>query len=261
MIKTTVTAIQALMVFVGINVADSYESQIAEKSIFKNSRAYTNARSLDDVGFLDSRFDFLVTTRNILKEKEEEEAKRIEAEIQMVTEANNQKNNVNFNPYNLREVSGITADELDQVFILKEAPEMCKLTQAIVDAEALYKVNALFLAGLVAQESGWGKKPAGNGTNYTGYAVYSSYHEGAQFDSVYQNIIDTAELISNSYLDPNGPYYNGVSIWDVNTRYCLYNDMQTTDYNWSESISRIAYDFNYTYHEQVKVLEEVPTRQ
>ena len=100
MIKTTVTAIQALMVFVGINVADSYESQIAEKSIFENSRAYTNARSLDDVVFLDSRFDFLVTTRNILKEKEEEEAKRIEAEIQMVTEANNQKNNVNFNPYN-----------------------------------------------------------------------------------------------------------------------------------------------------------------
>ena len=48
--------------------------------------------------------------------------------------------------------------------------------------------------------------------------------------------METAKLICQQYLKPTGAYYNGVSIYDVNTRYCP-NDGGA----WSSNISSIAY--------------------
>ena len=170
MIKKAVTTFLTI-IFLSEN---SYYSDIAFKDV-KNLSPVNDllvARSLnteEQVFFTAPKKDILMEVKKEKelqnKIKQKEEAERLKAEIEKVTEINNQKNNVNFNPYNLTEVTYLTVDELNQIFISKNVPEMCQLTQAIIDAEAIYGVNALFLSGIAAQESGWGKKPAGNGTN------------------------------------------------------------------------------------------------
>lgn len=146
---------------------------------------------------------------------------------------------IHFNPENIREKSNLSIVELDNIFEKVGQAQMKELSLAILDAENLYNVNALFLAGLVAQESGWTRKPAGNGTNLTGYQVYTPTSRGAEFNSRYDNIMQTAKLISDEYLKEDGKYYNGLSIEDINKEYCLKPD-GSTDYNWSKSITSIS---------------------
>ena len=189
------------------------------------------------------------------------EIARINAEVQAITSENNRKNNVHFDPYDLLNVSNITQHELDQVFIAKGKPAMTEISGALIDAEQTYGVNAFFLASIIAEESGWTEKPAGDGDNLTGYAVYTSTSRGSSFGgSRYQNVMDTADLLKNLYLTPGAKYYsNGLSIWNVNTRYCLFGDQVTTDYGWSDRLTEIAYNFNSIYHSSIKQLKEVPT--
>lgn len=181
------------------------------------------------------------------------------AEIVRITESNNRKNNVHFNPENLLSTSNITVEELNTIFSIKGKPLMIEVSQAFVDAEQAYGVNALFLSGLVAQESYWAEIPAGNGDNLTGMGVYSPQHTGFTYGgSRYRNIMATAEAIKNNYLTPGGAYYYGLATTDVNVKYCLKAYSPETDYEWSANINSIASDLNYIYHNNVKVMEEIP---
>lgn len=185
-------------------------------------------------------------------------AKR-DLEVTRITESNNRKNNVHFNPNNLLSISNITVDELIAIFNIKEKPYMVELSQAFVDAEKEYGVNAIFLAGLVAQESWWAELPAGDGDNVTGMGVFNPHYKGFTYEgSRYRNIMATAEQIKNNYLTPDGPYYNGLATTDVNVRYCLKAYSSETDYEWSYNINSIASDLNYVYHNNIKVMEEIP---
>lgn len=161
--------------------------------------------------------------------------------------------NVNFD--NLTELSYINEKELKDVLkIVKGGEGLASYASYFVEAERKYKVNAIFLTALAAQESGWGKYPAGNGTNITGYAVYNSYSEGTTFkDGVRENILETARLLSEDYLSKDGINFNGTSIEAVNKKYCLKQDMKTIDYNWSKKIRSIGNDIKDTYHETQKV--------
>lgn len=182
-----------------------------------------------------------------------------DAEVVRITESNNRKNNVHFNPENLLSTSNITVEELNAIFDIKGKPLMIEVSQAFVDAEQAYGVNALFLAGLVAQESYWAEIPAGNGDNLTGMGVYSPQHTGFTYGgSRYRNIMATAEAIKNNYLTPGGAYYYGLATTDVNVKYCLKAYSPETDYEWSANINSIASDLNYIYHNNVKVMEEIP---
>ena len=91
------------------------------------------------------------------------------------------------------------------------------IEQALLNAEKEYNVNAIFLTSIVANESGWGtSKRAQTQNNLTGYAVYHDLSRGTTFSSKDQCIYGTAKLLANNYLNPNGKYYNGTSIYDVN---------------------------------------------
>lgn len=182
-----------------------------------------------------------------------------DSEVARITESNNRKNNVHFNPDNLLSVSNITVNELNSIFVIKDKPYMLEIIQALVDAEKEYGVNALFLAGLVAQESYWAEIPAGNGDNLTGMGVFNPGYIGHTYGgSRYRNILATAEVIKNEYLTPTGNFYNGISTAAVNVRYCLKAFSSETDYEWSYNINSIATDLNNIYHTQVKMFEELP---
>ena len=55
----------------------------------------------------------------------------------------------------------------------------------------------------------------------------------------------TAELISEMYINPNGEYYNGVSVESVNIRYC-----PDDGGHWSSEITQIAYELLETINSQ-----------
>src|SRR3712207_8956731 len=81
------------------------------------------------------------------------------------------------------------------------------LEYAFLEAEHKYKVNALFLVGLVATESNWGGSSRANrSNNLTGYSVYSASSRGASFNSKGDCILRTASLLDTEYLSPSGLY-------------------------------------------------------
>lgn len=115
------------------------------------------------------------------------------------------------------------------------------VAEALVTAEREYGVNAFFLASIAAHESSWGNSPrAIYDNNLTGYAVYNSLSRGAVNSSRDRSIYNTAELLSNDYLTPGADHFNGFSAREVNMKYCFHEDMETIDFNWSDSINSIA---------------------
>jgi beta-N-acetylglucosaminidase len=195
------------------------------------------------------------------KKKENEELKKQEEErkrVQAINDENTRRNNVHVYYADVTSTSGITAEELSQVFNKLNEPKMAQYSQAFIDAEKEYGVNALFLAAIAAQESGWGSKAGGtNGTNLTGHCVYNSQSIGTTFNSGYESIMETAKLLRNNYLTSGAKNFHGYGVEDVNTDYCLHQDMKTTDYTWTGYVVSIENLLEKTYHHKVKTLLKV----
>lgn len=187
-----------------------------------------------------------------------EETAKKKAEIERIEKSNERKNNVQFDSSNVLIKSHITKQELNEVFDKIGQPQMKVITDACVDAEKEYGVNALFLAAIVAQESGWTRKPAGDGTNLTGYAVYTNTSKGTVFHSYYGNVMATAKLLKTKYLTPGSKIFNGYSTEAVNTEYCKEQDQKTTKWSWHIAINHIGNDLENTYQTKVKHLDKVP---
>lgn len=185
--------------------------------------------------------------RKIQEEKARlEEEKRLEE--QRLEE--HRRASVGFDPYNLLSPSNIAVHELETVlYNVTNGHGLAPYASYFVECEQYYGINAIFMASLAAQESGWGRYAAGNGTNLTGHGVYNSTYEGTVFGGIRENLLSTAELLLNNYLTPGGPNYYGSSIWQVNTDYCLTEDSSTTDTRWAEKITSIAYKLSNTYHQ------------
>lgn len=194
------------------------------------------------------------------KKKQNEELIRLDKErkrIETILNENTRKNNVHVYEADVTSISNITANELSQVFYKLGKDRMAQYSQAFVDAERKYGINALFLAAVAAHESGWGSKAGGeNGTNLTGYCVYNNESIGYTFNSGYEGILETARLLKADYLTPGSKHYYGTSVEDINTDYCLYQDMKTTDYRWTGSITSIENKFENVYQHEVKTLEK-----
>lgn len=141
---------------------------------------------------------------------------------------------VQYNSQDLRESSNTTPYHL---YKMLKGTELHSLAPYFCEAEKQYGVNAIALASILAHESAWGTK-----TNYennlSGFAVYNR-GGGATFDSKEDNILATAKLLSENYLNPKGKNFHGTSLEAVNTDYCLL-DNGHTDWKWSESINQIA---------------------
>ena len=142
-----------------------------------------------------------------------------------------------FNHQNVLELSHVTVDDL---YTVLEGTELYDLAPIYVEAENLYGVNALFIAGLTAQESGWGtSQRAINDNNLTGFGVYSKSAVGINANTKRDNILQTTAWLKDKYLTEGGSFFNGYSIRAVNIKYCLGSDGQT-DYHWSSNITAIS---------------------
>ena len=209
---------------------------------------------------------FKLSMQNIIdealkKEQQKKEKKLLEynRKVSDINFENDRMDNVGYNVSNVNIKSNITVNELENIFKQKKAYAMCELASSIVEAEKEYDVNAFFLAGIIIQESGWGHHAAGNGDNLTGYCVYSKNYKGQSFNgSKHNNIMATAALLRNKYLNSDGKYFTGTSIVAINTNYCLHQDMKTVDYSWSRDIERICNDLVSVYHSDIKQLIPVP---
>lgn len=140
---------------------------------------------------------------------------------------------VSFNPNNLWDKSDATTSKMIKGLRNTGLEEVASV---YVKAEEIWGVNAIFLASLTAEESAWGTSHRANTqNNLSGYGVYSPSSRGIAFDSKEDSIMRTAELICNDYLKPTGKYHNGLTIWDVNERYCVGDGKR-----WSKNIISIA---------------------
>lgn len=89
-----------------------------------------------------------------------------------------------------------------------------------VDAEQKYGINAIFLASVAALESGWCRTEiALNNNNLFGYK--NSTGDGfRKFSTKAESIYVVAKHLKDNYLTEGGTYYNGLSVEDVNIKYC-----------------------------------------
>ena len=125
---------------------------------------------------------------------------------------------------------------LKDIQLILKGTKLESLSKAYLNAEKIYKVNSIFLISLSAQESGYGtSRRSVEQNNITGFTVYGDYAKGTTFNSKSECILETAKLLSEDYLNPKGKFYNGKSIWDINSNYC-----QDTGFYWANSINSIA---------------------
>ena len=172
----------------------------------------------------------------------QEKQKEIDEINKQLQEANKILNDlsidISYDPNDLRKPSNVSLAQIKKAL---EGTSLTGLEEAFFKGERVYGVNAMFLIGLVANESGWGTSPrAREHNNMTGFEVYTPLSRGGRFSSKEESILITARLLSNDYLKPEGEHYNGYSIWDVNVKYSQKNGQPNTE--WSKVINRIAND-------------------
>lgn len=135
------------------------------------------------------------------------------------------------NIYNLTEPSNISKNKIKEL-LQGTTFNNDDVVNIIKSSESMNTpVNSIFLIGLLRWESGHGKsRLAQNKNNIAsiksrdgGWRAYNSYDEC---------ISEAIELLSVDYLNPNGKYYNGTSIWNVGVKYCEGNE-------WADNVNKI----------------------
>ena len=99
--------------------------------------------------------------------------------------------------------------------------------QAIITAERKYSVNAFFLIGIEAMESGWITSAVSKNCNNLGGVKATASHPTngcsssfGYFNSINEFIDYHASMLHRSYLTPGGKYYEGTSPFAVQKHYC-----------------------------------------
>lgn len=136
-----------------------------------------------------------------------------------------------YNKYNLLEPSNITNE---QAYELLEGSNLQTVSRIYPYIESVYGINALFLMALNIEESGHGTSSLAINNNNLG-GVKDRYGGWACFDDWGNCVEYIADLLYNEYLSEDGLYFNGLSIYDVNIRYCEQD-------TWSENLNAIVYE-------------------
>lgn len=176
--------------------------------------------------------------------EEEEERLRVIEESKVLEIA--RKNSVSVNLDNVLEPSNINADELYEVFMLLDKPEMAALSNIITETEAITGINSFVIAGAVANESAWGTSSrAIYDGNYTGYGVYNDYSTGINHGDAYSNIVNTFIDVKENYLTEGGSYFYGYSTYHINISY-------SASSNWRIVVNDIAKTLESYYNQFIK---------
>ena len=138
---------------------------------------------------------------------------------------------VHFNPNNITEPSGVSYEQL--AYALKDT-KLSAYIDSFLTVEKNYGINSLAMIGIVANESAWlNSDRTQRQNNVTGYAVYSDSSKGVSFSSIDESILTTAKLLQTDYINPQGRFYNGVSVSDVNIMY-------SSDAKWNSTVASVA---------------------
>ncbi len=133
---------------------------------------------------------------------------------------------------NVTALSGSSGADIDRAL---EGTALQGLGAAFADAEAKYGVNAYFLAGIAALESGYGtSKIALDKNNLFGFCAYddSPYSSAKRFASREAGIDYVAGFLSKEYLSGSGRYYKGLSVDSVGRSYA-------TDPSWADKVTLV----------------------
>lgn len=167
-----------------------------------------------------------------LRELKLEQERLRQEELERVRLAEIEANRVvTYDPYNLLTPSNITREEMYRIL---EGTALQTLSNAYVYMEELYGVNALFLVGISAEESGWGRSSLAISHNNLG-GIKGNNGNYRYFESWGECVDYKARLLKNQYLSEDGSYFNGYSVWNVNSKYCEQN-------TWADNINSIAYE-------------------
>ncbi|MEN2256932.1 glucosaminidase domain-containing protein [Paraclostridium benzoelyticum] len=182
-----------------------------------------------------------LVSKNEYKTKQENKIKDEEARIL----------NVSYKRDNVTYISHISKSEMKEVLEnTTGAKNMTHLSDTFVEAEEKYGVNAFFMAGIVALESGFAtSRRAVEDNNLTGYEVYSDNSEGKLFPSQQESILQTARHLSENYLKEGAAYYKGLSVDAIQVSYCPDEEV---DKNWEGKVNELSNSFLNTYNQLFK---------
>lgn len=225
-------------------------------SLVKSTNGIEDNSNLSSIEIIDEGANTVIKSEeeHIIEESKNDEGDDLEVDNystyeeldSFIKEEEEVKVDVNYKREDITMVSGISKEELKQVFQnYNGAHTMEHLVDAFVDAEAEYGVNAFAMAGIVALESGFAtSRRAVEDNNLTGYEVYSDDSKGRLFDSQYESIMQTARHLSKNYLTQGASYYNGVSIDAVQVNYC-----PDEKHNWHDKVDMLASGFLKVYNQ------------
>lgn len=160
----------------------------------------------------------------------------------------NRASNITYEREDITIESGVKKEELENVFEnYKGASTMIHLSEAFVDAEELYGVNAFTMAAIVALESGFAtSRRAVEDNNLTGFEVYTDESKGKLFSTQYESVLYTAKHLAKNYLTKGAIYYEGVSVDDVQIHYC---PDEGKNKEWEVKVDKLASGFLDVYKE------------
>lgn len=130
---------------------------------------------------------------------------------------------------NVSRISNLSTTQLIAILNIHggKARNFIPYAQAIITAERKYSVNAFFLIGIEAMESGWITSAASRNCNNLGGVKATASHPTngcsssfGYFNSINEFIDYHAEMLHRSYLTPGGKFYEGTSPFDVQKHYC-----------------------------------------
>lgn len=220
--------------YIGYNSYMDYQHYEEQKIMFQQQN--------EQMEKINQKVDDVHTEVNQISKQVELQQSEIEKTTGRLTEKHMENQGVKSNrvdrpsPYSfiVKSPSTVTAYELNQAF---EGTGLEGLGEAFVNAELKTGVNAVFLAGLAANESSWGRSYLANAkNNLFGFQAYDNdpTRSAKSFSSKSECVEYVAEFLSQHYCDESGSYYKGGTIAAINTVYA-------TDSNWKNNIASIMH--------------------
>ena len=158
-------------------------------------------------------------------------------EIDIIERELEEYKRLQINPNDITVLSHVTIDELNLVL---SDTGLEGLAEAYIQAEKEYGINAIYLVGLTALESSWGKsRLATERNNISSYMAYDhDVNQARYFESKSECILITVDMLKRDYLTEGGKYYNGLGLDDINVKYA-----SDDSWNWKiENIGLRIYD-------------------
>lgn len=118
----------------------------------------------------------------------------------------------------LRTPSNVTLEEMEKML---EGTGLAGLGKAFIEAEQKYGVNAIYLMGLAAEESGYGTSAfARLRNNLMGWCAYDSDPNKAMyFETKEACILHVASKLKANYLTEGGAYFEGYTVKAIDVHY------------------------------------------